>query len=232
VTPRRAIAALAVVAGGLVGLAAALAACSPSEADRARTADALAAGLRAEVSVTGSRLLATRAVADFGIDQPVRLVLVRIADELVLDVRIEASTEMLLQGPIVACLVGPDAAPDDAGLESPCWGEPDLGPLIEAQLPRDAEGRLRLAPGAPVVVRASLRRDDARCDYPPGPWHLELRVEPLVAGQASGPRSAPEAPFDVSFDRAEPLRVVMDRRYCGLATKVVQEQGEPVIAAE
>jgi hypothetical protein len=171
-------------------------------------------------------------VADFGVDQPVRLVLVRIADELALEVRIESPADLLLASPIVACLLGPDAAPDDAGLESPCWGEPDLGPLLEAALPHDADGRLKLAAGEPIALTVTLRRGDVRCDFPPGAWHLRLRVDPILAGTSAGPRAAPDATFDVPFLRGEPLRLVGDRRYCGLASRVFREQGEPLIVRD
>jgi len=204
----------------------------PSPEERQAAADALVAGIDATVTVDGGTLLATRAVADFGLDQPVRLVLVRIADELQVAVGLVSTSDVVLGGPIVACLVGPDAAPDDGGLESPCWGEPEIGPLIEAQLPRGDDGRLRIAAGSPVIVETAVRRGELRCDYPPGRWHLELRVDPIVVGGPAGPRYAPGATFEVPFDPAEPLALVMERRYCGLANRVIREQGEPAIAAD
>lgn len=204
----------------------------PSEAERAATADALVAGVTAGVGVRGSSLLATRAVADFGIGSPVRLVLVRILDALTVEVVIESQSEILLARPLHACLVGPDAAPDDAGLEDRCWGEAELGELIGARLPRDGFGALLIPAGAPVAVVATIGRGDERCDYPPGRWRLELLLDPVVAGTGAGPRYAPEVSFEIPFDRDAALDLVEKRRYCGLATKVYLEQGEPQVLEE
>jgi hypothetical protein len=198
---------------------------------RAAAADDLVGAIESGVTVNASSLLATRAVADFGIGQDVRLVLVRIIDELEVEIRLEPAADMSLEPPIVACLVGPDAAPDDAGLEDRCWGDADLGALIEAQLTRDEQGRPRVESGIPVTIHATLHRGDVRCDYPPGTWRLELLVNPIIDGTPAGPRYAPDAALEVPFAPDEPLALVQERRYCGLASKIYREQGEPLIAA-
>jgi len=168
-------------------------------------------------------------IADFGVGQEVGLVLVRIVDELSVEIRLESPTAVSFEPPVVACLVGPDAAPDDAGLEDSCWAVAEVGPLLEAQLSHDAGGRLQLPANAQVTVHATLRRGGAGCDYPPGSWHLELLVDPILAGEPAGPRYAPHASFEIGYDPGEVLQVVDERRYCGLASKVYREQGEPAI---
>ncbi|NJD27120.1 MAG: hypothetical protein FIA92_02345 [Chloroflexi bacterium] len=228
----RRLAALAVtvlVAGPLLLAYAAL---PRSPEDRAAEADALVAGIRASVATSDSSLLATRAVADFGVEEGVRLVLVRIVDQLTVEVRVESPIDVWFEPPVVACLVGPDAAPDAAGLEDRCWGEGSLGQVIAAGLVRDEDGHLGLVAGTPVTVSATFQRGDVRCDYPPGAWYLELRVDPIVDGQPAGPRYAQAPTFEVPFVPDQPLQLVMERRYCGLASKVYREQGEPVVASD
>lgn len=201
----------------------------PSPAERAAAADFIVAGVTTSVEVHDSSLLAARAIADFGIGGEVRLVRVRIVDELRVRIRIAPSRELLLAGPPRACLVGPDPAPDDAGLEDRCWGEGELGELLTVGLPRDAAGRIRLPAGPPLELTVTVARGDARCDYPPGAWRLELRLDPVVDGLAAGPRYAPDATFEIPFDRDAVLDLVEERRYCGLASKVYTEQGEPQV---
>jgi hypothetical protein len=203
-----------------------------SAEERARAADALVAGILASVKVDDDRLLAARAIADFGVGGEVRLVRVRIVDELRLDVRVDVTNELVSASPIVACLVGPDPAPDDAGLSDRCWGDADLGALfLQADKSAgNAGGRTPLAAGSRVIT-AVVHRGEAGCDYPPGTWRLELLVDPIVDGVAAGPRYAPAAAFEVPFDADEPLRLVEERRYCGLASKIYREQGEPPLLA-
>lgn len=202
---------------------------SGSPEDRERAAIAGVAAVRASVTVHDASLLATRAIADFGVGAEVRLVLVRIVDELRIELRIDSPQDLVVASPIVACLVGPDAAPDDAGLEGSCWGEPDLGPLIAGQLTPDAAGHLHLEAGRTVAISVTLQRGDVRCDYPPGDWHLELRLDPVVTGIPMGPRYASRAFVTVPYEREQAVALVSERRYCGLASRVFREQGEPSI---
>lgn len=224
---RRAVLAVALLAAGLLLIW--LGTRSPSAAEREATADALAASIGASVMLHDSRLLAARAIADFGVGADVRLVLVRIVDELRLDVRIESAREVLLTEPIRACLVGPDAAPDDAGLEDRCWGDGGEGERLLLELPRDDGGRYVMLAGEAATLSFALGRGEERCDYPPGVWRLELVVDPIVAGEPAGWRYAPDATFEIPYDPAAPLSLVEERRYCGLASKVYLEQGEPSI---
>jgi hypothetical protein len=196
-----------------------------------RTIDALVAGVRVSAELTDSSLLATEAVADFGIEEGVRMVRVRILDGLDLDVRIETPDTLTLSGPPRVCLVGPYSAPDDAGLSDRCWGEPDLGALLAEQLPTDAAGHPMLVAGQPIVVSAALRRGDVRCDYPPGEWQLEVTLEPLVDGTSAGGIELVPTSVEVPSRAAGPLPLILfDTRYCGLATIVYRDQGEPPVA--
>ncbi len=227
---RRAVLATSLLIAGLAVLWIALR--PRSAAELAASADALVAGIRPAVTVDGSSLLAARAIADFGVGAEVRLVVVRIVDELAVVVRLETASDISVASIVRACLVGPDAAPDDAGLEDRCWGDEELGPLLEAQLRRDVAGRLQLVANDPVTLRVTLRRGEDRCDYPPGTWHLELLVDPVVDGSAIGPRYAPMPTFEVPYVPDEPLSLVAERRYCGLASRIYREQGEPTISGD
>jgi hypothetical protein len=131
--------------------------------------------------------------------------------------------------PLRLCLVGPDSAPDDAGLEEPCWGEPDLETLDAARLPTDGAGHPLLAAARPLTITADLRRGDVRCDYPPGRWVLEIKADPIVDGTPAGARYLPDVAVEVPFDRSQALPVVARARYCGLASRVYREQGEPEV---
>jgi hypothetical protein len=205
---------------------------SASPERREATARDLVERISVSVSVAETSLAATRAIADFGIDAGVRLVLVRILDEIRLELRIETPRDALLAGPPRLCLVGPAWAPDDAGLSDRCWGEPDLAAMVAAQLSPDLAGRVSLAADRPLLVDASVRRGDKRCDYRPGTWQLEIAVEPLIDGQSIGPFEAPPASFEVPLEaEGTPLPFVEsgDSRYCGLAATVWREQGEPVV---
>ena len=200
-----------------------------SAVERAAVADDLAAGISVGVEVQETDLLAARAIADFGVGADVRLVLVRIVDEMAVELRIEAATDVTLASPILACLFGPDPAPDDAGLSDRCWGDERLALALDAALPADEAGRRHMVAGVPVTVRALVRRGEVGCDYPPGVWRLQLRVDPVVDGVAAGERSARSVAFETPFQPDDRLRLVEERRYCGLASKVYREQGEPIV---
>ena len=190
------------------------------------------AKVRVYATLAGSSLAATDAIADLGMDEGVRMVKVRIVDKLQLELRIETQGSVVLAGPPQVCLVGPFWAPDDAGLTDRCWGEPDLGGLLVAQLATDGARHLMLAADRPILVVAKLRRGDVRCDYPPGDWQLEVRFEPLVDGSSHGATDL--SPVDLSVPAEVgnplPLSLIRDTRYCGLANVVYREQGEPPMA--
>jgi hypothetical protein len=224
---------LAVVLVGGLGLAAWAATRPRSPEQRAEAARELAVGIHVSATVLASSLAATGAIADFGLDDGIRLVHVRILDEIELELRIEADRDVTLAGPPRLCLVGPSPAPDDAGLSDRCWGEPDLGALLAAKLEGDPSGRVSVEAARPTTFSATLRRGDVRCDYPPGAWQLEVAVDPLVDGSpVSGVAIAPIS-LEVPWETEDPLPLLgVDRtRYCGLASVVYREQGEPPVAS-
>jgi hypothetical protein len=174
-------------------------------------------------------LVATGAFADLGVHSGgVHLVRVRIVDSMDLGLRIASDQEIVLAEPPVLCLVGPYSAPDDAGLESPCWGEPDVSAQLASKLTRDANNHYVLGT-TPIELDTTLSRGTQRCDYPPGNWEVELKLNPV--GSSEGARYVPDTPLDVPISDAGPLRLLptTETRYCGLATAVVQQQGEPEI---
>lgn len=204
------------------------AAAPESSGDRLRIATEAIGGMRLSAAVVERSLAATEAIADFAIEQDVRSVRVRIVDGLHLEVSIKAPSSITLAGPPRVCLVGPYSAPDDAGLSDRCWGDPDLGTLLAAQLPTDAAGHPQLSADHPIVVDAALDRGETRCDYPPGEWTLELTLEPLVDGTTVGPIDLPPVAFDVPWQTTEPMPLrLLGTRYCGLANTVYRDQGEP-----
>ena len=213
---------------GLAGVtAAAWVALQPrTPGERLEAARQIAAGIHVTSTTTGSSLLATSAIADFGIGADVRLVRVRIVDELRLELRIQSDLEITLAAPPRLCLVGPFSAPDDAGLSDRCWGEPDLSSEL-AQRVETRDGRPSLAAGRPIDVSVTLRRGDVRCDYPPGAWQLEVWVAPVIDGVASEDVLATTASLKVPFVGSGPLTMAPRSRYCGLANGIYQEQGEP-----
>jgi len=212
-----------------------LSACAPAQPrspeERLRAARESLAEVRVSASVVASSLVATHAIADLGIEEGVRMVKVRILDELQMELRVETGGRVALVGPPRVCLVGPFWAPDDAGLSDRCWGEPDLGELLAAQLTTDAAGHTTLEADRPIVLAARLRRGDVRCDYPPGDWHLEVQLEPLVDGSSAGVMELPPVRLSVPPDVAntQPLTLIEATRYCGLANVVYREQGEPSV---
>jgi len=205
-----------------------------SPEQRRKAAQDLLAGVQVSATVVAASPAAASAIADFGVGTGgVHLVGVRILDELHLELRIEAQRDVALAGPPVVCLVGPYSAPDDAGLSDRCWGEPDLGALVAAKLPTDGEGHPVLWAQSPVVIGATLRRGQVRCDYPPGEWHLEIAADPLIDGQAVGAMDLPRLAIALPYRDTVvlPLPRIDRTRYCGLATAVFLEQGEPAVSS-
>src|SRR5207247_1467294 len=147
---------------------------------------------------------------------------VRSLDEVHLDVRLMADQSITLADAPLVCFVGPFSAPDDAGLSDPCWGDPDLGKLLSAQLPRDGAGHFALPAGQSIDVAATLRRGTVRCDYPPGAWLLKVAARPLIDGSAVDPISLPDLNVDVPYVATDalPLLPTNVTRYCGLASVV------------
>lgn len=211
--------------------ASALAGCSaPATVDD--RGDEHASAIHVSPTAADVSLIATGAFADFGVNGGgAHQVRVRIVDKMRLGLRIATIREIALVEPPLVCLVGPYSAPDDAGLESPCWGEPDLNSAVLAKLGQDAAGHFLLRPDQPVDLDVQLSRGTQRCDYPPGQWQVELKLNPVVDGGAAGARYIPDAPFDVPIIETGPLPLLptTETRYCGLATAVYQQQGEPEV---
>lgn len=203
-----------------------------SPEQREQTARELLAGIRVSPTVTSVALEAGTAIADFGIEQGVRLVRVRIVDRLELELEIEADQDVAFGVPPQLCLVGPDSAPDDAGLEDRCWGKPDLSDFLAAQLTTDAMGHPLLQASDLIHIKATLWRGAARCDYAPGAWLLEINAAPVVDGVHLRPMNGPDTSLEVPIPSHGPLRLLRpdQSRYCGLANRIHREQGEPPVA--
>jgi hypothetical protein len=217
-----------------VAMSLVLAACgaqaSPTPSvDPSARADHLLAGVHLTPTVSRSSLIATTAISDPNDTGDVTTVRVRIVDSLDVALRITADQDVVFAEPPRFCLVGPFSAPDDAGLSDPCWGDPDLAALVVAALPTDAAKRPMLRAGSPVTVTAQLRRGEQRCDYPPGAWLVTVKANPVVDDAAMGARYLADTPFDIPFAVSAPLPLVLQTRYCGLASVIVRDQGEPPV---
>jgi len=229
--PGRRLVAVAVVAVAVAAVLATWAVTRPRSPDeRLAAARELASRITVSAVVEGSSLLGGRAIADFGVGNEVRLVRVRIVDRLRLSVRLASDVDVELATALTACLVGPYSAPDDAGLSVPCWGEPDLGGALATRLPTGATGHPALLASRPVDVAVELSRGEARCDYAPGRWRLEVTVEPIVDGASAGEIDLPTVDVAIPFSPDDVVIEVRDSRYCGLAETIFKEQGEPVTA--
>lgn len=202
-------------------------------AEREVLAQELVSGIRVSTNVAGSSLAATKALVDFLPENDVRLVLVRIVDDVDLELRIHADQTVAFGEPPGFCLIGPFSAPDDAGLWSPCWGAPEIGELVVAQLAADGAGHIVIPAGREIRVAATIRRVGGRCDYPPGQWVLRVDVEPLVDGTPMGLRPLADSAFEVPYLGTGPLPFIPvgSQRYCGLANVVYRDQGEPEVAS-
>jgi hypothetical protein len=192
----------------------------------------LLTALNVSATVVASSLLATSAEADFGLKDGIRPVRVRIVDDLTLAVRIDPARDVTLARTPAACLAHTDWSPDDAGLESRCWGEPDIAGAIAAALPTDSAGHVTLRRDHPISLTATLHRGDARCDYAPGTWMLDLGADPIVDGTPVTGLAGIAVPLAVPVSGAgEVLRLVLTgTRFCSSADSIYRQQGEPPVA--
>lgn len=190
----------------------------------------LRARLAVSVAVAGRTMAAAGAITD-SLEEGVRRVVVRIVDDLDVAIRLESRDPLRLPGPPRLCLVGPYSAPDDAGLSDRCWGEPDLSDVARHSLPLDEAGGLEIHPGKPATIPGTLVRGDERCDYPPGTWRLEVAFSPPGTPPGADRLTLADVAFEVSPESSEPLPLLPpgESRYCGLATVVVRDQGEPAV---
>jgi hypothetical protein len=192
-------------------------------------------GIHVTPTVTSVSLVAGGAIAD-DFEQGVRLVRVRIIERLELELLIQADHDVAFGVPPQLCLVGPDSAPDDAGLENRCWGIPDLSDFLAAHLKTDAMGHPLLEEGDAIRLEAVLSRGPGidnvdHCDYAPGAWVLELNAAPVVDGVHLPTMSGPVTDLEVPIPSQGPLRLLPPDRsfYCGLASRIYREQGEPAV---
>lgn len=220
-----------VLGGGLALGASAAPSLGPSAAPSPAVPAASEPMLRASVVPSGPATVASAAAFADSLDTGIRLVRVRIVDAIDLAITLRSDTGVTLARPPELCLAWVDAAPDDAGLASPCWGSPDPSAEMADLMARD-DGTWGLDPGQGVETHAAMTRGAGRCDFPPGEWVLQAKVVPLVDGIAQDPMYVRE-PFEVAYDPAEvPVRLPLtETRFCGLASEVLREQGAPPTAA-
>lgn len=182
--------------------------------------------LDAVVYPTAPATLASAAAFADSLDTGISLVRVRIVDALDVGITLMSEAGVTLAEPPVLCLAWVDAAPDDAGLESSCWGTPDPSSEIAELMARD-DGTWGLEPAHGVAVHAQMTRGDGRCDFPPGDWVLTVKAVPLAEGVSQPPFYVQER-FEVAYDPTEvPVRLPLaETRFCGLASEVIRDQGE------
>jgi hypothetical protein len=198
---------------------------------RPATADEPFAGIEVEASVVEWRLGATQAIADFGIEEGVRMVPVRIVEDLVLELELSADRDVTFAAPPRLCLTGPFWNPLDAGLSDRCWGEPDVNDALAEHMIPDGNGFVTLRANAPVALRVPIARGDERCDYPPGDWLLEVDAEPVIDGQVQPRADIAKAPIAIPWNVGVPLpwHDNSDTRFCSFTAAVYTRQGEPRI---
>jgi hypothetical protein len=80
---------------------------TPRPSVREPTARELVAGVTVSATVADVSLVAASGSADFGIEEGVRRVNVRVVDELALELRIESAQDVVLADPPFVCLIGP-----------------------------------------------------------------------------------------------------------------------------
>lgn len=207
----------------------------PSHDQRLQAGSQLLDGIHVTPTITSVSLVAARAIAD-DFEQGARLVRVRIVERLELELLIQADHDVAFGGPPQLCLVGPDSAPDDAGLENRCWGVPELSDFLAAHLTTDALGHPLLQAGDGIRLEAVLSRGPGidnvdHCDYAPGEWVLELNGAPVVESVHLPTMSGPVIDLEVPLPTHGPLRLLPPDRsfYCGLASRIYREQGEPEV---
>jgi hypothetical protein len=198
---------------------------------RPRTADELIDGVTVTANVEDSTLGATQAIADFGLEEGIKMVPVRIVEDLVLEVELASERDVTFAAPPRLCLTGPFWNPLDAGLEDRCWGDPDVNEALRAAMPADASGTITLRAGSPVTLRVPLARGDERCDYAPGDWLLEVDAEAVIGGAAQPRQDIADVPLTLPWDvpGALPWHDNSTTRFCSYTAAVYTRQGEPQI---
>ena len=198
---------------------------------RPPTADELIEGVTVTASVEDSTLGATQAIADFGLDEGIKMVPVRIVEDLVLELELASEHDVTFAAPPRLCLTGPFWNPLDAGLEDRCWGDPDVNDALRAAMPADASGTVTLRAGSPVTLRVPLARGDERCDYAPGDWLLEVDAEAVIDDAVQPRQDIADVPLTLPWDvpGALPWHDNSTTRFCSYTAAVYTRQGEPQI---
>ncbi len=197
---------------------------------RASAGRDLAGHVTVSVTVVDSVLAVTRASGDFGIEEGVRSVPVRLVDDLTVRIRIVSDVDLRLAGPPRVCLVGPFWNPLDAGLSDRCWGEPDLASLVAELLAVASDGTVTAEAGVPIELSAAIGRGSQRCDYSPGEWRLQVDAEPVVDGTTVGRVDLANLPFEVPLEpdgTVLPFHPNAETRPCSYPAAVFTRQGEP-----
>lgn len=121
-------------------------------------------------------------------------------------------------GPIA--LFRPMAATGDR-VANTCWAQVGLDAALRDLFDPESSGDMGLAAGERRSATIELERDDATCDYPVGPWTLELAVLPggWDADFDGFIVVTPSGPEDVAFTvPADPRAETMGKseRYCAV----------------
>ncbi|MEO7664795.1 MAG: hypothetical protein ABIV26_06675 [Candidatus Limnocylindrales bacterium] len=196
-------------AGGAMGLALVLLAGAvlntAADTERldfnATTDGLLSAG--AMVVVAGEALEVTGASAKVtGLDATVATDIV-IVDSMRLRLTLQVGVDVTLDRDFRACLRAnvptrePQSADTSPALTDPCWARTQVDAAIGELLGIGQDATVTLHGGLTRELVVDLRRDAGGCDYPMGPWVLDLAVHPsgfdsLVGGggkRASGKAS-------------------------------------------
>jgi hypothetical protein len=97
----------------------------------------------------------------------------RVVTSLAVHLELEPGSDLQLVGPLRLCLRY-DTSGDTQRPQ--CWGGDQLTKLVNTQIgaPSDAAGPWVMTPATNATLDVTLARDPAACDYPPGPWMLEV----------------------------------------------------------
>ena len=100
----------------------------------------------------------------------------RVLTSLAVHLELEPASDMPLVGPLRLCL-----RYDTSGNtgQPQCWGGGKLTKLVNTQVgaPAAADAPWVMTPATAATLDVTLARDPAACDYPPGPWLLEVYAQ-------------------------------------------------------
>ena len=115
------------------------------------------------------------------------LVMESTADVELAEVRACLRTALPTRDPAIGSLelLRPFASTDQA--TELCWDHLDLEAALDQVLGQGSDGVLHVVAGDRRSVSVTLERDEASCDYPAGPWTLEVFVLPLGSNPEHDP---------------------------------------------